>query len=95
MERGLAESHDDHADLKQRLVGALRAADSQEFAAQVASLAASVLSEFEKERAEILPIVRRLFTATELEQLGSELEGESKALQADGGPPRFHVHLTR
>jgi hypothetical protein len=92
-ERGLAQTNEDHADVKRRLVEALRAADSADFAAHVETLTASALSEFEKERAEIFPSARQLFTKVELEQLGRSLEGEARTLRA--GKARFHAHLTK
>jgi hypothetical protein len=77
-ERGLAQTNEEHVEVKRRLVE---------------TLAASVLSEFEKERAEIFLSARQLFTGAELEQLGRSLEGEAKTLRA--GKARFHAHLTK
>jgi hypothetical protein len=79
--------------VKRNLVEALRAAESGDFAAHVETLTASVRSEFDKERAEIFPSARQLFTPAELEQLGRSLEGEAKTLRA--GKARFHAHLTK
>lgn len=69
----LPESFDDHHEIKDRLVAALRGGD-------LAALKETVRRHFREEESETLPLLERLMTADELEQLGRELDAETRVI---------------
>jgi hypothetical protein len=72
----LPESYDQHLEIKDRLVDALRAREDEKL---LFALRDAVVRHFRAEESEILPLLRALMTDEELETLGQEVEAETRA----------------
>jgi hypothetical protein len=89
-EEDVEQAYDEHLEIKELLVDALRSAEELGFEGKVAALKGAVDNHVEEEESELFAEVEKLFTDEALEAIGERLEAESLVL-LDRGDARTTI----